>query len=163
MFGRAVPKPRPTVEDAPDKRVPGVFVRRLSLAELRVIERPGSIDPRLRPADRWLERWAATHGSGEVLPLAAVVDLVPHSTPLVPILEDDDYRAIEDTVKTSPQWARTFVTLWYRMEYTATEIAVILRMPHRQAVQSERRTVLAYYLGCFAELGLRITIGGAGY
>src|SRR5579859_5590753 len=89
MRERAYVPERPTVDDPPDRRIERPFPRRLSLAQIRAITRPGATDPRLRPADWWLQRWAVTHGSGEVLPLAATVSLVPRSPPArVSVLDD---------------------------------------------------------------------------
>lgn len=158
MRGSAEPPERLTIVDPPDRRVVQVHPRALSAAELRVVTRPGALDPRLRPADRYLERWAATHGSGEVLPLAAVSSLTPRSPPakILP-LGDRESLLVDGAVRGSKPWARTFAILWYRSACTVQEIAVHLRIRRRQAVYDERNTVLAYYLGRFEEMGLPVT------
>lgn len=158
MRGSANPPERPTTADPPDRGVPGVFPRRLTPAEVQVITRPGALDPRLRPADRWLERWAATHGSGEVLPLAATMSIMPRSPPArVAPLGDRESLLVDAVVRLSKPWARTFAILWYRSACTVQEIADHMRLRRRQAVYEERNTVLAYYLGRFEEMGLQVT------
>jgi hypothetical protein len=152
-------KARPTVEDAPDPRIPPVLPRGLTLEELRVLTRQGATDPRLRPADRWLERWGVTHGAGASLPYAATIPIVPRSGGAVEPLDDRESLAIDDIVKTSPAWAGGFAVLWYRTTHTIQEIATFLEMKRRQSVYEERHLVLAYYLGRFAEIGLDITFG----
>lgn len=122
--------------------------------------RPGATDPRLRPADRWLERWAATHGSGSgpAMPSMAAVLLVPRSPgATVSPLDDRESLLVDAIVDSSPNWARTFAVLWYRTPCTVQEIADVLHIRWRQAVYEERRTVLAYYLGRFVEIGLPVT------
>lgn len=120
--------------------------------------RPGATDPRLRPADRWLERWAATHGSGPMLPGAATITLVaPTSTVRVPALDDRESLLIDGVVDSSPNWARTFAVLWYRTSCTVQEIGDALKIRRLRAVYDERQMVLGYYLGRFSEIGLTVT------
>lgn len=158
MRGAAVPlRPRGTIEDPRDGRVQSPRPRMLSLAEVRLINRPGATDPRLRPADRWLERWAATHGSGQLLPSAASVSLIARTPEVVPSLDDRESLLVDAAVHSSPGWARTFAILWYRTACTVQEIADVLRIRRRQAVYEERHVVLAYYLGRFVEIGLPVT------
>lgn len=157
MRGSATLRPRSTLEDPRDSRVAPPRLHRLSPAEVRTLLRPGATDPRLRPADRWLERWAATHGSGPVLPSVATVSLIARTLEVVPELDDRDSLLVDAAVHTSPAWARTFAILWYRTACTVQEMADVLRMRRRQAVYEERHLVLAYYLGRFVEMGLPVT------
>lgn len=158
MRGRATPAPKTTIEDAPDRRVPRPPTRALSPEEVKTLVRPGAIDARLRPTDRWLERWGATHGGGSILPGIANVELIARTAPAgVPMLDDRESLLIDEVVDTSPGWARTFAVLWYRTPCTVQEIADVLRIRWRQAVYEERRMILAYYLGRFVEIGLCVT------
>lgn len=116
--------------------------------------RPGATDPRLRSADRWLERWAATHGVGQVLPLIAT--LKSSSGPTVPLLNDQESILIDEAVRLSFDWARSFVILWYRSDYSVQQIGEELKIRRRRAVYEERDVVLAYYLGRFTEIGLSV-------
>lgn len=120
--------------------------------------RPGATDPRLRPADRWLERWAATHGSGPLLPSIASVSLVLRAPAVgIPVLDDRESLLVDAVVDSSPNWARSFAVLWYRTDCTVQEIAEVLRIRRLRAVYEEREMVLGYYLGRFSEIGLRVT------
>lgn len=152
------PRPRPTIEDPPDLRVTPPRRHALSPEEVRrFLLRPGATDPRLRPADRWLERWAATHGSGPVIPAMASVSLILRTAETVPALDDRESLLIDAAVHSSPLWARTFAVLWYRTACTVQEMADVLRIRRRQAIYEERHVVLAYYLGRFVEMGLPVT------
>ena len=157
MRGAVTLRPRPTIEDERDTRVAPPRLRNLSPAEVRALLRPGATDPRLRPADRWLERWAATHGSGPVLPSAASVTLIARTLATVPQLDDRESLLVDEVVHSSPTWARTFAILWYRTACSVQEMADVLRIRRRQAVYEERHVVLAYYLGRFVEIGLPVT------
>lgn len=158
MHGRAQIPKRSTAIDPPDSRLPPMPPMRMTLENLCTILRPGATDPRLRPADRWLERWAVTHGTGPLLPYAATVSLVARTVARVPPLDDRESLLVDGVVKSSPQWARTFATLWYRSACTVQQIADEMRIKRRQAVYEERHLVLSYYLGRFAEIGLQVTL-----
>jgi hypothetical protein len=154
----APPRQRATIADPPDRRVQQPRIRTLSSEEVRAMTRPGATDPRLRPADRWLERWAATHGAGPILPSIASVSLVARTpSGSIPTLDDRESLLVDAVVDSSPNWARTFAVLWYRTPCTVQEIADVLHIRWRQDVYEERRTVLAYYLGRFIEIGLPVT------
>lgn len=158
MRGAPMPlRPRATIEDPRDGRLAPPRLRTLSPEQVRLITRPGATDPRLRPADRWLERWAVTHGSGAVLPSAASVSLIARTPEVVPSLDDRESLLVDAAVHSSPAWARTFAVLWYRTACTVQEMADVLRIRRRQAVYEERHVVLAYYLGRFVEIGLPVT------
>lgn len=158
MRGRAVPLPRPTIEQPPDTRVKRPAMHAITLAELKALARPGATDARLRPVDRWLDRWGATHGAGATLPGFANVSLVERAMPpSLELLDDRESLLIDRIVDSSPNWARTFALLWYRTSCTVQEIAEVLRIRWRQGVYEERRMVLAYYLGRFVEIGLPVT------
>ena len=147
---------RPTVEDPPDYRITQVRPRPLTQAEVRVITRAGAADPRFRAADRWLERWAYTHGSGKMLPLMSTLK-ARSSTQTVAPLDDYESLLIDGAVRASPAWASRFAILWYRSEFSVRQIAQELKIKRRGAVYEERNTVLAYYFGCFTAIGLQIT------
>jgi len=157
MHSAVALRPRQTILDAPDMRIELPRRRQLSPEEARVINRPSATDPRLRPADRLLERWAVTHGSGPAVPSMAEVTLIARTAEVVPALDDRESLLVDATVQSSPVWARSFAMLWYRAAYTVQEIADALRISRRQAVYEERRLVLAYYLGRFVEIGLPVT------
>lgn len=159
MRGSVPLRPRSTIDDQRDPRVMPPRPRSLSPQEVRIILRPGATDPRLRPADRWLERWAATHGSGSgvAVPSMAAVTLIARTPDVVPALDDRESLLIDAAVHSSPAWARTFAILWYRTACTVQEMADVLRIRRRQAVYEERHVVLAYYLGRFVEMGLPVT------
>lgn len=158
MRGTMPLRPRPTIADPPDRRIVQPFVRTLSADEVRAMIRPGATDPRLRPADRWLERWAATHGTGPLLPSIASVSLVAR-TPAVsaPALDDRESLLVDAVVDSSPNWARTFAVLWYRTDCTVKEIAEVLRIRRLRAVYEEREIILGFYLGRFTQVGLNVT------
>lgn len=147
---------RPTSDDLPDYRIKQVQPRPLSPAETRAIVRPGAADPRFRAADRWLERWAYTHGSGRMLPLMSTLK-APRSTQAVSPLEDRESLIIDGAVRASPPWASRFAVLWYRSECSVRQIAMELAIKRVRAVYEERNTVLAYFQGCFATAGLQVT------
>lgn len=157
MRGSVRLRPRSTIDDARDPRIMAPRAHTLSPEEVRIILRPGATDPRLRPADRWLERWAVTHGSGPVLPSVAAVTLIARTPEVVPTLDDHESLLVDAAVHSAPAWARTFAILWYRTACTVQEMADVLRIRRRQAVYEERHVVLAYYLGRFAEMGLPVT------
>lgn len=149
---------KPTAEEPRDHRVPIVAPRRLSLEEVHAITRPGATDPRLRPADRWLERWGVTHGSQDYAPYLESMSLLPRSPPAgVLPLDDHESLLLDAVVGTSPYWAKKFVMLWYRSSATVHDIAKALCIKRVRAVyEGERPMVLAYYLGRFAEIGLNV-------
>lgn len=156
MRGAPIPtEERPTVLDAADPRIPTVYPPRLTPAQLRVVERPGVTDPRLRAADRLLERWAAAPTSHMIWPGLAQLHFLPRATS-VPPLADRESKLIDGAVRTSPAWAGMFVILWYRSGCTAQEIGEALKIRRRQAVYEERHLVLAYFLGRFAEAGIPV-------
>ena len=151
-------KPAKTLADPPDRRVPEIPVRPLPPAALRRLGRDGqSVDPRLRSTDRWMQRWAITPGAGPAPPSLAT----PRFTPNIPesratVLSDRESYMVDIAVRTAPDWARTFVLMWYRSERTTTEIAEALRMRRRQAIYEERAFVLAYFLGRLAQMGFEM-------
>lgn len=170
-MGRKTPRPflmrgepratrrKPTTAEAPDQRVPPVRLKREQLLkpeQLRALTRQGTTDPRLRPVDRCFERWAVTHGDGPMLPLLAESALSGRTTiPVLP-LPDRDSLVVDRAVKNAPDWAQSFVKLWYRTDATVTEIAELLHIRRRQAVYEERQLVLSYYLGRLTQMGLKL-------
>lgn len=148
-------RPRPTIAEARDTRVPVIPEdRRLRPEQLRAITRHGATDPRLRPVDRCFERWAVTHGDGPLLPMLAESQLGGRTTLRVLPLPDRDSLVVDRAVKSAPDWAQTFVRLWYRSDATVTEIANFLHIKRRQGVYEERQLVLGYYLGRLTQMGL---------
>jgi len=145
-------QPRPTVLDPADPRIPTVYPFRLSPAALRLLARDKALDPRFRPIDRYLWRWSVGQGTGLPLP-AEDADALPESkpTPLAP----DEAIVVDLAILHSPAWARDFVFAWFRSDKTVEEIAERL-MCRARAVWDERKLVLAYYLGRFTELGIKI-------
>jgi hypothetical protein len=147
-----VTAPRLTIADPPDRRIASVHVEALTPNAIRMLTRDRALDPRFRPVDRYLWRWSVGQGSG--LPLEAEeADCLPESrpTPLAP----DEAMVVDIAILGSPGWAREFVFMWFRSPATIEEIGKRLQVRSR-AVWDERKLVLAYYLGRFTELGIRI-------
>lgn len=144
---------RPTLADPPDRRVPEVVpLRPLTPSELRMLARDTALDPRFRAIDRYLWRWAVGQGSG--LPLSADdADWLPESKPTP--LPSDESITVDLIVLHAPHWARVFAFMWFRSDSTVPQIAERLKCRVR-AVYDERKLVLAYFLGRFAEAGIRI-------
>lgn len=61
---------------------------------------------------------------------------------------------VDRAVKTSPDWASVFVTMWYRSERNQTEIANALRIGQTRNVKPYHENVLAYLLGRLSQMGL---------
>lgn len=149
-------RPRSTVAQPPDRRVAPVPDIRLKPEQLRAITRHGATDPRLRPVDRCFERWAVTHGDAPIFPTLAESSFAGRTTLRVPPLDDRDSLVVDRAVKSAPDWAQSFVRLWYRSDCTVQEMADFLHIKRRQAVYEERQLVLAYYLGRFSQMGLEL-------
>jgi len=150
-------KPPKTIADPPDRRVPEVPRRILTLAELRKVSKD-ALDPRLRPTDRWLERWASTPGTGPKFPDLAVAHMAPSPGWGGPsALSDEDAYLVDRAVKTAPSWAGLFVTMWYKSERSTSEIADALRIKRGKPMEREREIVLSYFLGRLAQMGLEIS------
>lgn len=143
---------RPDISQPPDRRIPEVRVDPLSPAVIRMMTRERALDPRFRGIDRYLWRWSVGQGSG--LPLDADdADGLPESKP-TPLARDESI-VVDMAILHSPEWARDFVFMWFRSPATLDEIAERLKCRAR-AVWDERKLVLAYYLGRFTELGIRV-------
>ena len=160
MRGPARPTaPRLTSVDRPDPRVVPVEIPQLTSEQLRVLDRPGAIDPRLRSTDRTFQRWASTPGSGALLPQLARVCLSGSpGAGRAPALSDREADLVDAAVRTADPPEQRFVVAWYRSGATVTEIAQLLGMRRRQSVYEERRLVLSYFRGRLQGLGLRLPV-----
>lgn len=158
MAGRPHPTTRRTTSvDRPDPRIEPVEIPQLTSEQLRVLERPGAIDPRLRSTDRCFQRWGATPGSGALLPHLARVCLVASSRAhRAPALNDREAELVDEAVRSADPPEQRFVIAYYRMGNSMTEIAQLLGMRRRQSVYEERRLVLSYFRGRLQGLGLRL-------
>lgn len=135
-------------------RVPPVFVRPLTPDRIAEITRHNTLDRRLRPIARHLERWAISQGSG--LPLSAEEgDSLP-DTKLTP-LSDDEAVITDATILYSPEPMKRFVCAWFRSAKPTTVIAEEFGLS-RTALYVELKMVLAYYLGRLHEAGLQIPV-----
>lgn len=142
-----------------------VFVSPMPANKLAALTRQNSLDRRVRPTARWLERWAAGQGSGLKLTEKQLERLAERGAEdeearearkvLATPLGDMDAITTDLVVQRSPSWAETFVRLWYRTDLSAEAIAAELDISVR-AVYHEHKVVLAYYLGRLTEAGLPI-------
>lgn len=149
---------RPTVLDKADPRVPDQPVPKLSPARLRGIESDFQIDPRFRPVERCLMRWArggadTPDGPGR----ATSVPLFSSQSDLASPLDDGEFRLVDAVIRSAPAWARQFVKLWYRRGAGVEEIQEELAIKRRQQVYEERAKVLSYFLGRLVGAGFEIT------
>lgn len=152
MRGRPRERERATAEDPPDNRIPRLPTYDPSPAQvIRRITRQNSLDPRLMPTDRHMQRWAVGQGSGIPDPDRA---LFPESR-LTPLPLDVDILT-DQIVLTSPDHWRRFLVCWYRSDCSVEQLAVDLGMK-RDKLFIERRIVLAYLLGRLTASGIRIS------
>lgn len=158
MRGPARPtKARATVLDKPDTRMPPNPVPKLTADQLKRLQGDDKTDPRLRGVNRWLMRWAVTHGDGEYLPLMARSEpLFASSHDRLPPLDDEESKVVDAVYKSAPDWARKFVKLWYRKGLTAPEMQAELAIKRRQAIYDERSKVLFFFLGRLTGEGLSV-------
>ena len=162
MRGRpVVTEPRPTVVDAPDKRIVETPVPKLPIGAInKLLEREVKTDPRLRAVDRCFERWAATPMGDIGSPRMTHVILVNRAGDGGPVpLDDVESKIVDTAVRTSPGWARRFVQLWYRSDMSVTDIARELAIKRREYVYQERHIVLSYYYGRLSEATVQLELG----
>lgn len=119
---------------------------------IRRITRQNSLDPRLLPADRHMQRWAAGQGTG--LPNASRALFLKSSMPPLP---EREAIVTDQVVLSSPIYWRRFVVLWYRSDCSVDQLASELAMS-RDKVFTERRVVLAYLLGRLSAVGIRLAM-----
>lgn len=156
-----VTAPRPTVLDPPDPRVPPPEKAPLTPEQLRALQRPTALDPRIRAVDRLLCRWGAsvyTSSSGSPggnWPDLAQVDLRPTTRSGPTALGDDEFNEIEHAVLHLDEWARSFVFQRYRLGWTIEDIAIKANLRVR-AIFEEQRYVLFTCLGLFHGLGIHV-------
>jgi hypothetical protein len=117
---------------------------------IRRITRQNSLDPRLLPTDRHMQRWAAGQGTGLPNPSRALF----HKTRMPPLAERESI-VTDQVVLGSPVYWRRFVVLWYRSDCSTDQLAAELAMS-RDKVFIERRLVLAYLLGRLTSVGIRL-------
>jgi hypothetical protein len=119
---------------------------------IRRITRQNSLDPRLLPADRHMQRWAVGQGTG--LPNASRALFLKSS--MSPLPEHESI-VTDQVVLSSPTYWRRFVVLWYRSDCSTDQLATELAMS-RDKVFIERRLVLAYLLGRLSAVGIRLAM-----
>ncbi|MHB8817299.1 MAG: hypothetical protein ACYDAE_29105 [Steroidobacteraceae bacterium] len=150
---------RATSVDPPDVRVPEVQVRKLSPEQVRVLTRAGqhAIDPRFRGVDRFFERWASSYALTSPPPSMgyAQADLIGTPRDAVMPLAADDLTVVDMIVLHSPEWAKRFVFMRYRLGYSTAELAAEIKCRLR-GVFDEQRVVLAYFLGRLTEAGVNV-------
>jgi hypothetical protein len=140
---------RPTIADAPDPRVQPIRVAPLTPAQLRLLARDTALDPRFRAVDRYLWRWAVSHGSG----LPCFDDIVHEAKP--PPLPDDEAVLLDELIRNSPSWMRNFVVMWFRSDCSIHQIAERLQIRLR-GVYEQRLVALARVDGLLQGAGIRI-------
>jgi hypothetical protein len=142
-----------------------VYVSPVPASKLAPLIRQNSLDRRVRPTARWLERWAAGQGSGLPMSESELVELAEQGMDmdeprvarrsLATPLSDSDAVLTDLVLQRSPEWASRFVKLWYRTSTSVEQIAQELGLDVRE-VYREHKVVLAYYLGRLTEAGLPI-------
>lgn len=146
-------KPVKTLADPPDRRVPSVPIRTLSVAELRKIPPLDRIHPTLRSTDNMFQRWTVTPTAGPGSPRLASVKW--GRTAALTALSDRDSQLLEWAIKTSPNWVRSFVAVWYRSDRTIPETCTVLEVPRADFCEYRHR-VLSYFLGRLSQMGLEL-------
>lgn len=152
MINRPRARERPTAADPPDHRIPRLPMHAPSVAQvIRRITRSNSLDPRLMPTDRHMQRWAVGQGSGMDDPERALFPL-SRLTPLDPLTDI----ATDQIVLSTPDHWRHFVVRWYRSDCSVDQLAQEFGLK-RDKLFLERRLILAYLLGRLTAAGIRIT------
>ncbi len=118
---------------------------------IRRITRINSLDPRLLPTDRHMQRWAVGQGTGLPNP-----DRALHLKTVMTPLPELEAIVTDRVVLASPSYWRRFVVLWYRSDCSTDQIATEFRMS-RDKVFIERRLVLAYLLGQLSAAGIQLS------
>jgi hypothetical protein len=143
---------RTTADDPPDHRIPGLPFHAPSAADvIRRITRANSLDPRLMPTDRHMQRWAVGQGSGMDVPECALFPL-SRLTPLDPLTDI----ATDQIVLSTPDHWRNFIGRWYRSDCSVDQLANEFGLK-RDKLFVERRLVLAYLLGRLTAAGISVT------
>lgn len=128
-----------------------VYTPPADLAVIRRLTRQNSLDPRLLPTDRHMQRWAVGQGTG--LPNDERA-LYPQAT-LTPLPRTESI-ATDQVVLDAPGYWRRFVVLWYRSDCSVEQLRDQLGGISRDRVFDERRLVLAYLLGRLTAVGIRV-------
>lgn len=118
---------------------------------IRRIARQNTLDPRLLPTDRHMQRWAVGQGTG--LPNDERA-LYPRAN-LTPLPQSESI-VTDQVVLAAPGYWRRFVVLWYRSDCSVDQLRAELGGISRDRVFDERRLVLAYLLGRLSSVGIRI-------
>ena len=118
---------------------------------IRRLTRVNSLDPRLLPTDRHMQRWAVGQGTG--LPNA---DRALHPKTTMTPLPELEAIITDKVVLAAPSYWRRFTVMWYRSDCSTDQIATAFRMS-RDKVFIERRLVLAYLLGQLSAAGIRLS------
>lgn len=122
---------------------------------IRRLTRQNALDPRLEPTDRHMQRWSVSrHDTLDELGFNSF-DVIPASrfrlTPLA-----DDIAAVTDRIfAQTPTFWRDFVWDWYCTNKSTDLIAAHAQCT-RASIYTERRIVLAYFLGRLIQAGVRI-------
>lgn len=152
MHGSPRRRHQPTVADAPDPRIPRLPIHAPSSAQvIRRITRANSLDPRLMPMDRHMQRWAVGEGDGFPDSERALLP-VSRLTPLSP----DVAIATDQIVLSSPAHWQRFTYRWYRSDCSVNQLANEFDMK-RDKLFDERRLILAYLLGRLSAIGIHIS------
>lgn len=128
-----------------------VWTPPVPLDVIRRITRANSLDPRLLPTDRHMQRWAVGQGTG--LPNDERA-LYPRAN-LTPLPTGESI-ATDQVVLAAPGYWRRFVVLWYRSDCSVDQLREQLGNISRDRVFDERRLVLAYLLGRLTSVGIRV-------
>jgi hypothetical protein len=122
---------------------------------IRRITRHNSLDPRLEPTDRHMQRWSVSqHDTLGDLGFSFTEVLVVSKFRLTPLA--DDIAAVTDRIfAQTPMYWRSFVWDWYCTD-KPTEVIARQAQCTRASIYTERRIVLAYLLGRLIQAGVRI-------
>ena len=144
-------RPHATAADPPDPRLPVRYAAPSPAQVIRRITRNGSLDARLLPTDRHLQRWAVGQGTGLENTERALIP-VSHLTPL-----DDEQAVLTDQVILSaPEHWRRFIHRWYRSDCSVDQLGQEFGLG-RDKLYFERRLVLAYLLGRLEAIGIHLS------
>jgi hypothetical protein len=141
---------RKTIADGPDRRVPDVYVPKLT---------PGQINARKKPVREELRgifiafvAWGMSEGDGPLVPRLAQTQLLVRRDGR-PVF-DIDTRIIDDELRESPAWARDFIRHWFKYGTDPEEMAEAFSLGSRQAVYAKLTNVLFYLRGRFDARGI---------
>lgn len=135
--------------------IPQVDVYFRAKENVRRLTRQNALDPRLEPTDRHMQRWSVSQHmtlaelgfTGAEIPTASKFRLTPLA---------DDIAAVTDRIYAqTPIFWRNFVWDWYCTD-KSTELIAKQAQCTRASIYTERRIVLAYFLGRLIQAGVRI-------